>query len=93
MRRAEREAQWRQRIQAWRDSGLSGLKYCRREQINLKQFYQWRKRLTEDNWLPVSVPSDATSGTVRIDLGDDVHIIVDEQSSPIALRLALDTLT
>ena len=93
MKKAERERVWRRHIQGWRDSGLSGLKYCQREHVSLKQFYQWRKRLATENWLPVSLAEDNHDGAVRIALGDGLQVIVEENSSPAALRLALDALT
>lgn len=38
-------AQWRERLNRWRDSGLSIVEFCRREEISQASFFAWRKRL------------------------------------------------
>jgi hypothetical protein len=38
-------AQWRERLSRWRDSGLSIVEFCRREEISQASFFAWRKRL------------------------------------------------
>lgn len=93
MKQADREAYWRRHVACWRESGLSGLAYCEQAKVGRKQFYLWRKRLAEEAWLPVEVASLAGAGSVQIDVGGEVRIIVDADSSPLALRLALDALT
>lgn len=39
-------AQWRERLSRWRDSGLSIVEFCRREEISQASFFAWRKRLS-----------------------------------------------
>lgn len=39
-------AQWRERLSRWRDSGLSIVEFCRREEISQSSFFDWRKRLS-----------------------------------------------
>ncbi|MBX2813534.1 MAG: hypothetical protein KTR25_17085 [Myxococcales bacterium] len=36
---------WRRRIQAWRASGLSAVKYAEREGLNVRSLYHWRWQL------------------------------------------------
>jgi hypothetical protein len=38
--------QWRERLSRWRDSGLSIVEFCRREEISQASFFAWRKRLS-----------------------------------------------
>ena len=91
MKRSEQEAYWRRHVHGWRESGLSGVRYCEREGLARKSFYRWRKRFADEAWLPVEVESPMSGGEVRIVLAD-AEIIVDADSSRIALRLALDAL-
>ncbi len=92
MKQSERLAYWRGHIERWRDSGLSGLGYCAKAEINPSRFYKWRKRLANDDWLAVEVAPDNGGGCVRIDLGGQVQIVVEAHSSAQALRLALEAL-
>ncbi len=39
-------AQWRERLSRWRDSGLSIVEFCRREEVSQASFFVWRKRLS-----------------------------------------------
>lgn len=95
MTRSDRESYWREQIQGWRDSGVSGVQYCKNNGLTLKRFYTWRKRFANEVWLPVAV-EDVTGGRsgggVRIVIGD-AEVLVDADSSPLALRLALDALS
>jgi hypothetical protein len=47
-RRRLRES-WRQRIEEWRQGGLSQGEYCRRNQLKWHQFLYWKKRLIEND--------------------------------------------
>lgn len=47
------EAQWRELIAGYEQSGLALEKYCRHHQIASSGFYTWLKRFQEkDIWLP-----------------------------------------
>jgi hypothetical protein len=101
MKLEAREAIWRERIGKWRRSGLSGPKFCARHGLYLKSFYRWRKRLDGERTQRVKqqdvgadlVPVQlmAACGEVRIEVGTAV-VVVTEQSSPTALRTALQAL-
>lgn len=43
----EKERLWRIRMQAWRESGLDGRAFCRREELSLPSFYAWRRELAQ----------------------------------------------
>ena len=37
--------QWQQRLQTWRDSGLSQKEWCTQHDIKQPQFWYWKKKL------------------------------------------------
>ena len=45
--RLEVRQQWRGRLKRFAGSKLSVSEFCRREQVSVPAFYQWRKKLTE----------------------------------------------
>lgn len=47
--RAWRRAWWRNHVDVWRDSGLSGAEYCRRHGLKPQSFYWWRGRFTRED--------------------------------------------
>ena len=38
---------WEQKISEWETSGLNVRDWCQKKQIDLKQFYTWKNKLTE----------------------------------------------
>jgi len=51
LRRREREAQWRKRVGAWRQSGLSQSAFCRREALAPADFSWWKHELARRDGL------------------------------------------
>jgi hypothetical protein len=47
---------WQQRLQRFRNSGLSASDFCAREQVSPASFYAWRRRLREGH---ATAPTDA----------------------------------
>ena len=45
--REARERQWRERLEQWRISGLSGVAFCRESGLSIWQFRYWTKRIAE----------------------------------------------
>jgi|TARA_B110000211_G_scaffold160347_1_gene181434 hypothetical protein len=45
MSNSERVNQWQNHINQWQESGLSGAKFCTRNELNLAQFYYWKNNL------------------------------------------------
>jgi len=37
--------EWRQRLEEWKTSGLSGAEFCRQHELRSRRFYKWRKKL------------------------------------------------
>ncbi|HEY9733322.1 MAG TPA: hypothetical protein V6C89_15495 [Drouetiella sp.] len=42
-----KEKQWRRRLQAWRDSGLTVSQYCKREGLNDHNFRSWQATIKQ----------------------------------------------
>ncbi|MGI6357257.1 MAG: IS66 family insertion sequence element accessory protein TnpA [Bacillota bacterium] len=67
------QQQWEARIAAFKDSGLSGAKWCEEQGVNAHQFYYWKAKLKSDNqpakragWLQVEVSDPVASLEVRV---------------------------
>jgi len=89
--RSERVEFWQRHVEGWRASGLSGRAYCEREGVSLGRFYKWRRRLGRESRALVPVELVASPGAVRILVGE-AEIVVDADSSPAAVRVALEGL-
>lgn len=42
-------AEWRARLERFRQAEVSVTRFCRGEQVSVPSFYQWRKKLAEDS--------------------------------------------
>jgi transposase-like protein len=68
----ELKQQWEARIAAFRDSGLSGARWCKEQGIKPHQFYYWKAKLSATQpekpagWLKVEVSEPLVSIAVRI---------------------------
>ena len=69
----ELQQQWEARIAAFKDSGLSGAKWCEEQGIRAHQFYYWKAKLKSDTqpakpsgWLRIEMSDPADSLQVRI---------------------------
>lgn len=94
MRRSERAAFWHRHVEAWRESGKSGKAYCEAAGLNLHRFYKWRRRLRQATSATALVPVEVAppAGSVRILIGHEAEIVVEADSSPAAVRVALEGL-
>jgi hypothetical protein len=94
MSRSDRAAFWQAHIDAWRTSGQSGRAYCQAAGINLYRFYRWRRQLGRAPASNALVPVEVTppTGAVRILVGSEAEIVVEPDSSPAAVRVALEGL-
>lgn len=45
-------AEWRARMERFRQAGVSVTRFCRGEQVSVPSFYQWRKKVAEDSARP-----------------------------------------
>lgn len=101
MTNLELKKEWEARIAAYKSSGQSGAAWCAANQINLHQFYYWKRRLTSDdqpksqstNWLSfnISNSSDIHSDHILIRIGE-VAIQVKQGYDPKLLLTIIQTL-
>lgn len=92
--RSDREEYWQRHIDGWRASGMSGRAYCIEANVSLSRFYKWRRRLGRGTRETALIPVElaAEQGTVRIVIGQEAEVVVAADSSPAALRVALEGL-
>lgn len=80
----KRHVYWRQMISRWRESGLSGMDFCRRHKIQFRQLSKWKIRLADQS---VSVP--AVSGDF-IEIQPSVSHCVYEILTPANYRIRIE---
>jgi hypothetical protein len=68
---------WQQRLQRFRDSGLSVIAFCDREGVSTAAFYAWRRRLRLD----LAPPAPDTTRLVP------VRLVTPPASAPVELLL------
>jgi len=92
--RSNRAEYWQRHIDGWRASGKSGRAYCLEAGVSLSRFYKWRRRLSQTPRETALIPVElaAETGTVRIVIGEEAEILVASDSSPAAVRVALEGL-
>jgi hypothetical protein len=56
MNQAQRELQWSEHIEGWKESALTQRAYCARESISYDAFKRWRRRLLGDAVMRGSAP-------------------------------------
>jgi transposase-like protein len=92
MTKEEKSAQWRSLVEKQAESNLNGAAFCREHRINQDRFYHWRRRFQrQDTANPSSfvqlVPYQKNpSSGIRIHLGEDVSIEVQQGFHPETLR-------
>lgn len=97
----ELKKEWQARISDFKSSGQSGAAWCAANQINLHQFYYWKKRLDFDdqpksqstNWLSfeISNRSKKPSEHILIRIGE-VAIEIKQGYDPELLLNVIQTL-
>ena len=76
----ELRKEWEGRISDFTLSGQSGAAWCAANQINLQQFYYWRKRLMLENQIGNQSPDWVTFEVSKptIDTHDPIRVLVGE---------------
>lgn len=59
-----RHAYWQQQVRTWKESGLSGAKFCEANNVSYHRFVYWRQKLGYSTASKKAVP--AASGFTRI---------------------------
>lgn len=72
----ERKRQWRQRLGRFSRSKLSVAEFCRREQVSVPSFYQWRKKLavTADDGQDTTPTTKPTFLPVQVAASPDLQV-------------------
>ena len=53
---------WQQRVEAWRESGLKQIEWCRQNDVDANRFWYWRRKL---DLLSVNKDSNACHGAAE----------------------------
>ena len=73
-----KEAQWNDRIEAWRGSGVSAAEWCRNNNVVYHRFCYWRKRLFQlhsGNESFIELRDEQAESGILIKLGKiDIHL-------------------
>ena len=93
MTRAERRAHWESIVKKQAASGLSAASFCRREGINLKSFYHWRRRFEAPaaSSVPTLVPVTIVAPQI-VEVALPCGAVVKVPSAPATLEMVLGTL-
>ena len=101
MTNLELKKEWEVRLADYKSSGQSGAAWCAANQINLHQFYYWKRRLFSEkqpesqsaNWLAfeISNPSKNHSEPILIRIGE-VAIEIKQGYDPELLLNVIQTL-
>ena len=99
-----KQREWQQHIEAWSDSGLSQVDYCRQNNIKPQQFYSWRNQLKkklseskpakdERKFLPIHLsdarPSTADSLEIKV---NNVSLYLSHNTDPALFKKAIKLL-
>jgi hypothetical protein len=92
----ERRDHWRALVEKHARSGLSGVAFCKEQNIDPQQFYPWRRRILRETATTEFirlVPSSNTSRSgIRIHLDHGISIEVERGFDALALREIVDAL-
>ena len=93
MTQKERTAHWSAIVEQQAASGMSGLAWCRENQINPARFYVWRRKLTGAPHEKGFIELHAFGGSgIRIGIGANLFIEVERGFDPFTLRTVIETL-
>ena len=91
---ARREKWWRDAIRRQKDSGFSIAQFCRTEEIAQASFYNWRKKLADDNlspFLEIQLPTLNDAQPCEVVL-PNCRVVVPPGFDPDSLRILLRVL-
>lgn len=73
--------EWTGLIEQWRVSGLSGVEFCRREQLDVMRFYRWRRRLLSrsgdtagDGFVPIRFSGEGGRCGITVVIGQHLRL-------------------
>ena len=72
---AEKRSLWSERLQRFAQAELSVVEFCRREQVSVPSFYQWRRKLTDSSKGAIPCrPTRASFLPVRVSAATDLQV-------------------
>lgn len=95
---------WKAHLQAWRKSGLSGMGYCRQQNLSYHAFNYWKKKCHQSSPPGISlvpVPTkrvmvaeaiSSPGSPLKVEVGNRFKIEVNDDFSPKTLAKILSTL-
>ena len=95
MTREERTVRWSAIVERQARSGMSGIAWCRENNINPGRFYSWRRKLNESQLESGFIELNSSIGEntgIRISLGVNLSIEVKQGFDPFTLREVIETL-
>ena len=77
---AIRRSQWQQRLQRFTRSQMTVAEFCRREEVSVASFYQWRRKLAEtataaEAEVPFAPSAGPTFIPVRVAAGASLQVV------------------
>jgi hypothetical protein len=83
--------EWRNRLNEWKESGLTQVEYCRQNDFKISKFHYWRKRFsekkpTEPSIVQVPMTSANRFCPIRIEIGSRYCVEVGNGYDPTALE-------
>ena len=94
MKKEEREKlreTWRNRLEEWKESGLTQVEYCRQNNLKMAQFFYWNKKFsdkkpTPPSFVQVPIPAVNRSWPIRIEIGNRFSVELGHGYDPAALE-------
>lgn len=72
---AEKRSLWSERLRRFAQAEVSVVEFCRREQVSVPSFYQWRRKLTDSSKpSSPSAPTRASFLPVQISTAADLQV-------------------
>jgi hypothetical protein len=99
-KRAINRQRWLERVQAWKQSGLSQKEFCEQHQLGLASFQRWRrifmakepsKEAEPVTFLPVSV-MEPSSSSLTLRVNDNLQIEIPPGFDPLTLKQVIQVL-
>ena len=97
----DKEQFWKAHVSAWEQSGIGQSEYCRRQELNIRVFGYWKRKLcrkvSELTFVPVAIkgtypPNNKPEISLKLIIGNDYGIEVGDGFNPDTLRRVLHVL-
>lgn len=96
-----KQQRWLEIVQDWQTSGVNQAEYCRRHQLSLKQFYNWKYLFTkqqviesgiaQSSFTPITVAASHIKSAIVLNIAG-VEVKYDDDTDPDLLLQLLNLL-